>query len=613
MVNKRELKTDEIKSLRAPEPKTVEPEQIVETQSEEYPGREGKIGAEWCKKSNEVLKRYISGKAINDDRMIKNNEWYRQRHWEHIEKIDHKLSNKPQPTTAWLFNSIANQHANVMDNYPEAVFLPRSADDEKTAKLLSPVFSAIKEENRYQRTYSKKWWDKLIGGTGVTGVFWNFQKNGGSGGVEIKRINPLNLYWKPRIDDIQASPRVYHLEEVDRESLVAEYSFLEDKALGLTVDTKRFNSDENNFDAANNAVVVHCWYKQAGKLHYCKYINEEVLFASENVDRFKDGYYLHGEYPYHPDPLYPVEDSVLGMGYVDLFKSCQMYIDKLEQAMLVNAIANANPRVMATTESGINKTQLANPDEAVVDVKSLSERTVQPFTMSQLTGAAFNMLEQKINEMKETSANRDFSQGSASSGVTSGAAIAALQESGNKNSRDIIKASYEIENRQDMQILNLLRQFMTEPDFFRIVGEDKRTEYFSFDNKMLLPQPIGDIPQAEGESPLMRLPVFDIQIKAQKQSPFSTMEVNDRQMTMFKLGMFNPEAAPAAIPCVEGMSFEGKDELIATLKKNGTLMDLVRQMQAKIQNLRAIIAGAATSAQTPTGSPNTALTQGADI
>ena len=129
---------------------------------------------------------------------------------------------------------------------------------------------------------------------------------------------------------------------------------------------------------------------------------------------------------------------------------------------------------------------------------------------------------------------------------------------------------------------------MAEPEFFRIVGEDKKMEYYSFDNTRLLPQELeGSTP----ESPLYRLPIFDIQIKAQKQTAFSTMEVNDRMLTMFKLGMFRPDMADASIACIEGMSFEGKDELIATLQKNGTLLDLVNKMNEKIMMLEAVISG----------------------
>lgn len=556
-------------------------------ETEEFPGREGKIDSKWCETSNAILQDYKNGKKTNDQRIIANNEWYRLRHWGLVKEI--KTNTKePQPTTAWLFNSMANQHANAMDNFPQSVFLARSRDDEETARLLGPVVQTIKDDNRYQKIYSRRWWDKIKSGLGITGIFWDFKKNGGAGGISIRRINPLNLFWKPQIDDIQLSPRVYELEEVDKDAFVETYPFMKEKILSVGTNESKFRSDETNFNSANNVVVVHCWYKTKGQLHYAMYCGVEVLFASENVDKFKDGFYLDGEFPYEPDALYPVEDSVFGMGYIDLFKSCQMYIDKLEQVMLKNAITNSHPRVLANRQAGINKAQLEDPEEGYVECNTLDVRNLQPLKASELSGSSFNMLASKIEEMKETSANRDASQGGTSGGVVSAAGLLALQESGSKISRDIIKASYEVENRIDRKIINLMRQFMAEPEFFRIVGKDKQMEYYSFDNTRLLPQELeGSTP----ESPLYRLPIFDIQIKAQKQTAFSTMEVNDRMLTMFKLGMFRPDMADASIACVEGMSFEGKDELIATLQKNGTLLDLVNKMNEKIMMLEAIISG----------------------
>jgi len=558
-------------------------------ETEEFPGRVGKIDSKWCGEATNILTDYQNGKKANDERIVENNEWYKLRHWQYSrDSISSSLKKKPQPTTARLFNSMANQHANAMDNFPQSVFLARSQDDEETARLLGPVVQTVKEDNRYYKIYSKRWWDKLKSGLGITGIFWDFKKNGGAGGVSLRRINPLNLFWKPGIDDIQLSPRVYELEEIDKDVFVETFPFMKGKVFTIATNKTNFKSDETNFNSATNVVVIHCWYKTKGKLHYCMYTGEEVLFASENTENFTNGYYLDGEFPYEPDALYPVEDSVFGMGYIDIYRSYQMFIDKLKQVMLYNIISNAHPRMLGNRQSGINKNQLADPEEAFVECNTLDVRNVQPLKASELSGAAFNMLSEEVNELKEASANRDASQGGTSGGVVSAAGLLAMQESSSKISRDIIKDSYEVENRIDRKILNLLRQFMAEPEFFRIVGEDKKMEYYSFDNTRLIPQELeGSTP----ESPLYRLPIFDIQIKAQKQTAFSTMEVNDRMLTMYKLGMFNPEMTDAAVACIEGMSFEGKDELIAVLKKNGTLLDLVNQMNAELMALKAKIAG----------------------
>ena len=72
----------------------------------------------------------------------------------------------------------------------------------------------------------------------------------------------------------------------------------------------------------------------------------------------------------------------------------------------------------------------------------------------------------KIDELKETSGNSDFSQGSTQSGVTAASAIAALQEAGSKLSRDMIRSYYEGFEEETYLVIELIRQFYTEPRSF---------------------------------------------------------------------------------------------------------------------------------------------------
>ena len=548
-------------------------------------GREGEIDSEWCKKANEKLILYANDKREQDERVKETNEWYMHRHWKIIKALTLDTKDEPEPTTAYLFNSMCNKHADAMDTYPETVCLARSRDDEKVASELSAVIPAMKEDCKYLKVYSRKWWDKIICGTGVTGAFWDFHKNGGAGGVEIRRISILNLFYKSNIEDIQKSPYVFEVELVEREQLIEEYPFLKDAKISDSFRPVQFESDNTN-TGYDEVTVIHAWYKKSGKLHYCKYCNEVVIYASENDPRFKgNGYYFHGEYPFHVDVLYPVQDHIAGMGYVDIFKSCQMYIDKLEQAMLVNTISNARPRAAVSEQAGVNEDEFCDIRKPLVHVDNLNERTFVPLQTSQLGGAHFNMLDHKIMEMKETSANRDFAQGSTAAGVTSGAAIHALQEAGNKTSRDIIDMSYQIENGQDAQIINLIRQFMALPQYYRIIGEENQVEYKAFDNTQLLPR---EMQNANGEI-YYKLPVFDIKIKAQKKSPFSTMEENERCMAMFASGMFNPDLAPQAITAIEGMTFEGKEEMLVKIRKNGDMQQLLMAMQQKIMQYESML------------------------
>ena len=143
----------------------------------------------------QTLQRYKAGKAALDKRLIDNELWFRMGHWKNYR--DPLMPGKAQPSSGWLFNSIANKHADAMDNYPEPMVLPRAADDQATAQALSSVLPVVLEQADYEQVYSDVWWRKLKQGTGVTGIFWDPAARGGLGDIAVRSVNLLMLYWEP--------------------------------------------------------------------------------------------------------------------------------------------------------------------------------------------------------------------------------------------------------------------------------------------------------------------------------------------------------------------------------------------------------------------------------
>ena len=96
-----------------------------------------KIGKEQVRKARQTLAKYKEGKAVLDKRIVSNEQWWKLRHWGEIgyDKDD----TRPMPASAWLFNSLANKHADAMDNIPEPAVLPREKSDEEVAKQLSLI------------------------------------------------------------------------------------------------------------------------------------------------------------------------------------------------------------------------------------------------------------------------------------------------------------------------------------------------------------------------------------------------------------------------------------------------------------------------------------------
>ena len=555
------------------------------------------IGKEQISEAVTILKQYKQGKANLDRRVIENEQWWKLRHWDYIRNgktgdvdAEGNIRRDEEPRSAWLFNSIANKHADAMDNYPEPNVLPRAKDDEEAATQLSTVLPTLLDYNGYQNVYSETWWYKLKQGTGIKGVFWNPKKNNGLGDIDIKMCDILNLFWEPGIKDIQDSRHLFHVMMEDTDRLKEAYPD-KDIEQGMALENEQYIYDDT-VDTTKKSVVVDWYYKkvtESGKtvVHYVKFVNETILYASENDEAYKEeGFYAHGRYPFVFDKLFPIEGSPCGFGYIDVMRDTQKYIDILNQMILKNAMWAAKKRWFYTPNAGINIDDFKDPEKDAVEVQSVRDDVLREIVNEPLPASFMNILQAKIEELKETSGNRDFSQGSTSSGVTAASAIAALIEAGSKLSRDMIGRSYEAFANECYLVIELMRQFYDLPRYFRITGKDKQPEYIQFDNSRMKGIDQGT---AFGEDLGTRVPVFDISVSASKKSMYSRMSQNELALQLFQLGIFNPDMTDQALMLLEIMDFEGKDKIIEMVKQNGTMADKMNHMGQQMMQMAQII------------------------
>lgn len=559
------------------------------------------INKKTIEKAIQTLKDYKAGKSNLESRIVEEERWWKLRHWDVIRgKASAQMQGeeaRPEPTSAWLFNSIANKHADIMDNYPEPNVLPREQQDEPDAETLSSILPVVFERNEYEKTYDRAAWYKLKHGIAAKGVFWNQEREDGLGDVDIRFMDILNIFWEPGITDLQASRNLFVVTLRDNDLLEQEWPQLKNKTGGQIIDVKQYVHDDN-VDVSDKSLLVDWYYKKRtpeGRtiLHLCKFCGSEVLFASENEpDRYPNGFYEHGRYPVELDVLFPEEGTPVGFGYIAIMQSPQMYIDKLSQVILENSMMRAKPRYWAKKGSGINMEEFLDWSKPLCFYEG-DNANIKPFEVQSLDGNVLNVYQMKIDELKETSSNRDVSQGSSSGGVTAAAAIAALQEAGNKTSRDMIASSYRSYTQECYLAIELIRQFYDEMRSFRITGETGRNEYIQFSNAGIQPQPIPPAyPGQEmemGYSQSYRKPVFDIVIKPQKRSPYSKMAQNELAKELYQLGFFNPQLAEQSMTALELMDFDGEEKVKDKVEQGMTLMNQMASMQQNMNKMGMII------------------------
>ncbi|MBE5816862.1 MAG: hypothetical protein E7315_03970 [Clostridiales bacterium] len=533
------------------------------------------ITADDIRKARETLKAYRNAKSELDARIKENEKWMRLKQWSTMPTLssDGKKQNMPEPASAWLFNAIANKHADAMDNYPRPTLLPREANDASQASMLSGIIPAILEKNNYENTYSEKWWYKLKTGTGLEGVFWNKNLLNGLGDIEIKQLDILDLFWEWGVRDIQESKNVFYLSLVDNSELLNEYPHIPELEGALSDKRDRpMHLGDEEYSGNDKSIVVDWYYKKhtprgTTVLHLCRFTADVILYATENDPLLCNrGIYDHGMYPFVLDKLFPDSEYPVGRGYVDIGKDTQKTIDKLNQAIVENALMSCRRRYFVREDGGIDLNAFADFTRPFISVAgSLDESNIREIETDPISPIYLSYYQSKIDELKEVCANRDFSQGGTTGGVTAASAIAALQESGSKLSRDMIKGSYRAFSKVVELTVELVRQFYDMPRSFRILGKNGEYNFVSYTNTSLIPQEQEGVMGGEA---FYRKPHFDIVIKSSLSSPFSQVSRNELAKEFYSMGFFDPRRATEALGAMEMMEFEGKESVMKIISDN---------------------------------------------
>ena len=551
------------------------------------------IGSEQLKNFMQVLEKYKSGKVQTESRILASENWWKLRNTTEEKKVTNIGADGGfTATSGWLHNVIVSKHADAMEAYPEPNILPREEADKGEAKKLSAIVPCVLEQNQFEDTYSDNMWQKLKTGTGVYKVVWDKGKLHGLGDISVECVNLLNIYWEPGVKDIQKSRYLFHTELCDKDILEERYPQLKDKIKGKSFMSTKFLYDDH-VDTENKHTVIEVYYHKFvdGKqtLQYCKFVGDQVLYATENdtqpvMDEVTGqvkppmaltGLYDHGKFPYVFDALYPIEGSPCGYGYVDICRNPQIVIDLLNTSFVKNAMVGAVPRYFRRSDGGVNAEQFLDLSQPLVEVTgNMDEAALRRIEHNPLDSNYIQVLDRTIQELRETSGNTETSTGSTSSGVTSASAIAALQEASGKGSRDSTKAAYRAYTQIVELCIELIRQFYNLPRQFRIVGEYGMQQFISYSNAGIMQQNQGN---AFGVDLGYRLPVFDIKVSAQKKSVYTKVSQNELALQFFQMGFFNPQMTDQTLMCLELMDFDGKDEIMQKVSQMGTMYQKLMQ------------------------------------
>lgn len=513
----------------------------------------GNIKPEFFSLITEKFREYAEHKQSLDRRIIENNRWFKSRY------TNENNQDLPMPSTPYLFNAIAHKHADAMDNYPVPNVLERNEDDRKTAEIFTKILPVQLELCRFRNTYSRAWWYKLKNGAACYGVFFNPTLRNGLGDIDIRKIDLLNIFWEPGICNIQDSRFLFLTATEEKEDLKQRYPIYADKFAndsGVEVKTYDDMQNTNNADCGRNKImVVDCYYKKnvngIQTVELIKFCGNLILEASE--DNGDDGIYAHGKYPFVMDVMYPDEDSPVGFGMIDITKNPQLYIDKLDWIISRNAMISGRPRFMIKDNGGLNEYELTDLSNDIIHVAgSVNDDNIRELQAKPLHPYIIQHRTNKIEELKEIAGNRDFQQGGTYGGVTAYSAIIALQQAGEKLSRDIISEGHTAFKEIIYMCIELMRQFYDCPRSYRIENEDGTHDYIKFSNK--------------GQNAVGYPIEFDVAVSAEKSNPYNRIAHNQTLTDLWKMGVFNPDMTDSAKILLKNIHLDGKEKLLEDLE-----------------------------------------------
>jgi hypothetical protein len=119
------------------------------------------------------------------------------------------------------------------------------------------------------------------------------------------------------------------------------------------------------------------------------------------------------------------------------------------------------------------------------------------------------------------------------------------------------------------------------------MGENGAARFIQYSNAGIVPQSQGGMEM--GIDMGYRLPLFDIEITAQKASPYSKMSQNELALQFFGAGFFNPQIADQALACLEMMDFDRKQFVMQKIAMNGTMYQQMMQMQQQMVMLAQMV------------------------
>ncbi len=434
--------------------------------------------------------------------------------------------NEPRPSTPVIQSTIENVKADMIDELPKAVIEPEDVADALLSKLLTKVVQQEVEACGYEEQYEQMLDDFLVGGWLAQETGWEADANYGYGASFVRWVSNKNILFDPQCAKLQDGRAVFKIDRKTRDWLQQHYP---EQAQYMEKDSMSIEPYHDKKDSRVKPRIedvylfVEAWFRvydpQTRKtaVHMVQLAGRQVL---ENSALTKpDGYFSHGQYPFDVSVLYAVKGSPLGLGIVDMQYDSQLYSDKLDQILLMNALRASRGRMLVTKGEDIEA--LRDWSNEILEVSN--PKSIEWQQDKALPAYIFNyMLAMRESIKKESGAN-DPARGE-TGGITGEASIALTQDVALKRQRMYARRFHSGYKSAITKLIEVIREFCLVP---RVVTVTQNGQEISFDvDKHLFRELGGDV--------LLPLECH-VSVQTTRQNRYRTKENNDFVIQLMKM------------------------------------------------------------------------------
>ena len=557
------------------------------------------------------------------DKCAANEEIWRNKNW--LTKAK-RNPDDPTPNSPVIHSTIESVLADVVDNYPDSIIRGVDGDDDFKALMLTELMRFTMQRAKHKRIFKRAVRAALKYGVGIIQTFWNIEMANGLGDVDYKAVDIRDFVWDTNAPSMQEGYFAARLDYMDARAFKKMFPKKEDDELDLETGDQPSNERAKEYSQRNSNTekrdeqkkgmveIINIYFKES--VNRTATVGDKVtelgshkthIYAAQvaegRVLAYKPKAYETNKFFFAAVPYLPLDTEPLGLSIIDLFISDADIINFIDQQFIKNVQASSVQRWFVSERAEVRNDELLNYNNPIINCAAANDDYIKEFTTQQFSSQVLAYREEKKEEIKEQSGQRDFNTGGTTGGVTAASAIESLRQTGAKRTRLFIDDEYAGHEDTTRHTAIVLKEHTSVKRTIRVsreAQEDIKKQFMLAQQAQQEQAQDGQMPQGPVEIngvTQVQGSKYEIDMKKFDLSDFDEdydMEIISQKKTAATSALINQIverlAQKGEIPIdllVQLLEFEGKDKMLKIIKARMNTEERLAQTAQQMEEMQA--------------------------